>query len=81
MEKTTNFTFTIDGAPYIVKAEASYFNSELQYTVNINDADEVLFIFNSDLGRYAPVGENAVDVPDDLEIAIGTKLNGLSLQN
>ena len=42
--------------------------------------DEVLFTFDANLGRYAPVGDDAINITDSLEIAIGTKLNGHSLE-
>ena len=80
MPQTVNFNFALDGAPYVIKAAPCYFNSDLQYKVSINGGDEVLFTFDANLGRYAPVGDDAIDITDSLEIAIGTKLNGHSLE-
>ena len=73
------FNFTIDGAPFIVAAEPSQFNSELRYTVTVNNDTTVMFAFDKELGRYAPIGDEAINIPDDLELAIGSRLNGESL--
>lgn len=79
MEQTLVFNLSVDGAPYVIKAAPSRFNDTLQYTVNINDGTDVVFTFDRKLGRYAPVGDNAVDVADNLEIEIGNRLNSKSI--
>lgn len=79
MEQTLVFNLSVDGAPYIVKAVPSHFNNILQYAVNINDGTDVVFTFDPRLGRYAPVGDNAVSVADNLEIEIGSRLNSKSM--
>jgi hypothetical protein len=79
MSQTVDFNITVDGAPYVVKATPHLFNGEKQYNVAINNGDDVLFAFDPSLGRYAPVGDDATDVPDNLELAIGAKLNSNSL--
>lgn len=40
-----------------------------------------MFVFDSDLGRYAAVGNASISVPDDIELAIGARLNSDSLNN
>lgn len=75
MGQTLKFNVAIDGAPYIIKAVPCQFNSDTQYRVNINDAEEVMFAFNPALGRYAAIGDDALNVPDNVEIVIGGKLN------
>ena len=79
MEPTTKFNFTLDGAPYLVQAEPCRFNSDLQYRVTVTGADAVLITLDTPLGRYAPIGNDSINIPDSLEIAIGSRLNGLSL--
>lgn len=79
--ESIGFNLSVDGAPYIVKATPCRFNENIQYRVVINGGDEVLFTFNSELGRFAPVGDDAISVPDNLEIAIGNKLNSNSILN
>ena len=71
----------VDGVPYFVKATPFHLNGDKQYQVAINEGREVTFVFDPELGRYAPVGDAAVSVPDNLEIEIGTKLNNDSLKN
>jgi hypothetical protein len=80
MEQTLDFNITVDGAPYVVKAVSCHFNDRLQYTVTINDGEEIIFAFDPQLGRYAPVGDDTIDVSDSLEIEIGSRLNGKSMQ-
>lgn len=71
----------VDGVPYFVKATPFQLNGNKQYQVAINEAKEVTFVFDPELGRYAPVGDSALSVPDNLEIEIGTKLNNDSLRS
>lgn len=71
----------LDGIPYMIKATPCYYNTELQYKVSINGNDEVMFVFDSDLGRYAAAGNASINVPDDIELAIGARLNSDSLNS
>ena len=75
MENTLDYNFTVDGVPVVVKATPHEFNSEMQYRVSFNGSPEVFFAFDSELGRYAAKGNNALDVPDNVEIEIGNRLN------
>jgi hypothetical protein len=79
MPKNLDFNLAVDGAPFVVRAEAYKFNDELQYNVSINGGPNVLFSFDSELGRYAARGDEAIDVPDNVEMEIGNRLNGKSL--
>lgn len=74
-----NMTLQIDGVPFMIVAEPCYFNSELQYKVSINGGEEIMFVFDTELGRYNATGDASVFVPDVVELAIGDRLNGMSL--
>jgi len=80
MGQVLDFNLAVDGTPYVIKATPGHFNNNIQYTVTINDGAEIVFVFDPQLGRYAPVGDDAVDVSDSLEIEIGSRLNGKSMQ-
>jgi len=76
-----NMILQLNGTPYMIKATPCYYNTELQYRVSINGNDEVIFVFDRDLGRYASEGNASVNVPDDIELAIGARLNRDSLNS
>lgn len=80
MEGNVKFNIAIDGVPYFIRAVPCHYNSELQYKVSVNDNnDELLFIFDSEIGRYTAVGSGTEILPDNLELEIGNMLNGESL--
>ena len=68
-------TLQIDGVPFMIVAEPCYFNSELQYKVSINGGEEIMFVFDTELGRYNATGDASVFVPDVVELAIGEGLD------
>jgi hypothetical protein len=76
-----NMILQLNGVPYMIKATPRHYTTELQYKVAINGNDEVMFAFDSDLGRYAAFGDDSINVPDDIELAIGARLNSDSLNN
>jgi len=76
---TINLALQVDGVPYMIKATPCHYNTQLQYKVSINNNDEVMFVFDTELGRYASVGDASITVPDGVELAIGARLNSDSL--
>lgn len=68
-------TFEIDGLPYEIKAVPCLYNNEIQYLVSLNGGEDVIFVFDSDLGRYSAQGNNAIDIPDYVDIEMGNHLN------
>lgn len=73
MEKTT-FDLLIDGVPYLVKVEPFSFNTEPRFNVNFNDSPEYIFAWDDETLRFAPLGDVASTLPDNLEQAISTRL-------
>lgn len=65
----------VNNAPYIVDAEACRYNDEVQYKVKVNDSDETLFVFDSEIGRYYAAGDSGGTFPENVEQAIGNELN------
>lgn len=68
-----DITTVIDGIPFNVKAEPYEFNTEKRFKVSY-DGKEYIFAYNSDMGRYAAIGDEAVDIPDNLESFLAEKL-------
>jgi hypothetical protein len=68
-----DITTVIDGIPFNVKAEPYEFNTEKRFKVSY-DGKEYIFAYNSDMGRYAAIGDEAVDIPDNLESFVAEKL-------
>jgi hypothetical protein len=68
-----DITTVIDGIPFNVKAEPYDFNTEKRFKVSY-DGKEYIFAYNSDIGRYAAIGDEAVDIPDNLESFLAERL-------
>jgi hypothetical protein len=71
---TQKFEMIVDGAPYLVKATPFDFNQEKRFTVSYNGSDEYVFVFDTSVGRYVALGEDAAVLPSRLEIEIAEKL-------
>ena len=69
-----NFELVVDGVPYVVKASPYNFNGEKRFTVSFNGSPEYIFVYDPTLGRLASIGDDSVDIPDNLESAISNRL-------
>jgi hypothetical protein len=70
---TQNIELVLDGVPYRVQATPFEFNTETRFRVSYN-GNEYIFTWDSSLGRLAAIGDEAVDLPDNLEVAVAEKL-------
>lgn len=68
-----DLTTVIDGVPFTIKAEDFDFNSEKRFRVSYDGKDYV-FAYDSELGRYAAIGDEAINIPDNLEAVLSEKL-------
>jgi len=68
-----DLTTVIDGVPYNVSAEPYDFNAEKRFKVNY-DNQEYIFAYNSDIGRYAAIEDEGVNIPVALEAFVAEKL-------
>jgi hypothetical protein len=71
---TQNFELVVDGVPYLVKASPFDFNQEKRFTVSYNGSDEMVFVFDTSVGRYMALGDGAADVPSRVEVEIAKRL-------
>lgn len=60
----------VDGVPYIVKAVSFDYNGEVRFRVSYNGSEEFIFTWDSSLGRLAAIGDESVQIPDNLEVEI-----------
>jgi len=68
------FELLLSGVPYFVKAAPFEFNGETRFTVSFNGGNEHIFTWDSDLGRLSAIDDDAIEIPDDLEAAISSRL-------
>lgn len=66
-------TTVVDGVPFRIKAEPFDFNAEKRFKVGY-DGNEYIFAYDSEMGRYAAIGDESVNIPDNLESVIAQKL-------
>jgi hypothetical protein len=64
----------VDGVPYFVNVIPFEFNGETRFKVRYNGSPEIIFTWNSELKRLAPIGDEAATFPDNLEVVIAEKL-------
>ena len=69
----------IDGVPYIVKASPFDFNGETRFNVSYNGSEEYIFTWDSSLGRLAAIGDESVQIPDNLEVEISGWLQSVTV--
>ena len=67
------FELLIDGVPYSVTASPFEFNAETRYKVFYN-GNEHIFTWDTSLGRLAPIDDESIEIPDNLERAIAERL-------
>lgn len=72
--KDHSFTLLVDDVPLEVTAIPFQFNTETRFKVSYNNSPEVIFTWDSSLGRLAPIGEDSSTMPDNFEVAIAEKL-------
>lgn len=75
---TQNFELVVDGAPFLVKATPFSFNEEKRFNVSYNGSEEYVFVFDTSVGRYIALGDDAVDIPSRLEVEIAERLSSMA---
>jgi len=73
-----DLTTVIDGVPYNVKAEPYDYNTEKRFKVSY-DGREFIFAYDSNIGRYSAIGDDAADIPDSLGDYVAEKLENCDL--
>jgi hypothetical protein len=63
MNDRVNINMRVDDVPYSITATPCVYNSEIQYKVSINGNDEVIFVFDPEVGRYVAAGTMAFPCP------------------
>lgn len=71
---TKNFEIVVDGVPHKIKATAFSFNDETRFNVEYNGSEELIFVWDSSLKRLSAIGDEAINLPDTVEVEIAEKL-------
>lgn len=71
---THRFEVILDGAPYLVEAHPFAFNNETRFRISYNGGGDYVFAYDSQLGRYASLGDDSINIPDNLEALIAEKI-------
>lgn len=70
----SKFELLVDGVPYIIKASPFEFNAKTRYKVIYNGGEENIFAWDTDMKQMRAIDKDASTIPDNLEMAIGEKL-------
>jgi hypothetical protein len=81
MAERLHLELQVNNMPYIVEAEPCQFNDQTQFNVSANNSDDVLFVFDREVGRYIPAGDTGGTFPEDVATQIGNELNRISMKN
>lgn len=71
-EKT--FNLVVDEVPYLVKASPFFFNGETRFYISINDGNDHVFTWDSEVNQLRAIDDEAGILPEALEEAISQKL-------
>ena len=69
----SSFEIRVSGVPYRVDVSPFDFNTEKRFKVRYNGGEEHIFTWDSNLGRLAPIDDEASTMPDDLEREIASR--------
>ena len=72
--KDHTFTLLVHDVPLEVTSIPFEYNTETRFRVSYNGSPEVIFTWDSSLGKLAAISNEASTMPDDVEIAIAEKL-------
>ena len=64
----------VDRIPYIINVTPFIFNNEVRYHVSYNGGPDILFAWDNTVGHFAAFGDDSATMPDDLELAIASRL-------
>lgn len=70
----SRFEMRVDGVTYMVTAEPFAFNEETRYKLRYNGGKEHIFTWDSSIGRLTALDDEALTLPDDLEVVIAQRL-------
>lgn len=73
-----SFQLLLNGVPYEVKAKPFEFNTETRFNVTINGSAEYIFAYDTSVGQFVSIDEDAESVPADVELAISERLYALA---
>lgn len=68
------FNLVLDGVPYVVRTTPFMFNEEMRYTVQVNNDEEDVFVWDSEIGRLRAIDDEGSTLPDALEEAISERI-------
>ena len=68
------FDLLVDGVAYFVKAVPFSYNGEQRFYISVNDGEEHVFTWDSEIGGLRAIDDAASILPDTLEEAISEEL-------
>ena len=77
INKAENFNLTIDNIPYAISVVPFAFNGENRYYIKINNGEERVFLWDSEVEQYRAVDDSTENLPDSLEQEISNLLLSL----
>jgi hypothetical protein len=72
--QTQTLELLVDGTPYEVKVTPFEFNGERRFKVSYNGSEETIFVYDTQLKQLTAIGDDAANIPANLEEAISGNL-------
>ena len=77
--QSEHFEILVDGTPYMITATPYKFNDEIRFRVKINESEEYVFAWDSSVGQIVAIGDEGINIPDNVETEIGARLQAVSV--
>ncbi len=69
-----SFNVLVDGVGYAVTASPFNFNTQVRYTVTVNQEESAVFAWDTEMSMFRSLNENTSTFPDGLMRAINDEL-------
>ncbi len=73
------FNLLVDQIPYRIEFEPFFFNEQVRYYISINAGPKDVFVWDTEVGLFRAIDDNAGVLPVGLEKAISEKLQTQNL--
>ncbi len=69
-----SFQLMLDGVPFEVKAVPFSFNEGTRFNVTVNNSDEYVFAYDSNVSQFVAIDDDGATLPQNVETEISGKL-------
>jgi len=72
-----SFDLVVDSVPYLVKVSPFTFNDEVRFYISVNDGEQHVFTWDSEVSGLRAIDDGASRIPSALEQEISLRLQSI----